>query len=149
MIPDTATRASSHSPSEVNAWIREEMNARLQALENNDRDALIDQRLHELEREWDVERSLQSNFAIVSLVALALTAGNKRWSALALAVPAFMIQHALQGWCPPLSVLRRFGFRTAREISDERFALKAMRGDFDEAVHSRNAQAIAKASRRK
>ena len=47
-----------------------------------------------------------------------------------------MIQHALQGWCPPLAVLRRLGFRTAKEINEERFALAALRGDFDK-IHSK------------
>jgi hypothetical protein len=41
------------------------------------------------------------------------------------------LQHAVQGWCPPIPVLRRFGFRTADEINRERYALKALRGDFD------------------
>jgi hypothetical protein len=39
-------------------------------------------------------------------------------------------EHAVQGWCPPLPILRRMGFRTAREIDTERTALKALRGDF-------------------
>ena len=45
-------------------------------------------------------------------------------------VTAFLFQHAIQGWCPPLPILRRLGFRTAREIDTERTALKALRGDF-------------------
>jgi hypothetical protein len=43
---------------------------------------------------------------------------------------AFLFQHAVQGWCPPVPILRRLGYRTAREIDDERAALKALRGDF-------------------
>lgn len=39
--------------------------------------------------------------------------------------------HALQGWCPPLPVFRCYGFRTAAEIDYERYALKAIRGDFE------------------
>jgi len=45
-------------------------------------------------------------------------------------VGTFLLQHAVQGWCPPLTVFRRLGFRTAGEIARERYALKAMRGDF-------------------
>jgi hypothetical protein len=41
------------------------------------------------------------------------------------------MQHALQGWCPPLPLLRRLGVRTQQEIERERYALKALRGDFD------------------
>jgi hypothetical protein len=43
----------------------------------------------------------------------------------------FLFQHAIQGWCPPVPVLRRLGFRTANEIEQERTALKALRGDFN------------------
>ena len=38
--------------------------------------------------------------------------------------------NALRGWCPPVPVLRRFGVRTGREIEQERYALKILRGDF-------------------
>jgi hypothetical protein len=34
-----------------------------------------------------------------------------------------------QGWCPPLTVFRRLGVRTRREIDLERYAIKALRGD--------------------
>jgi hypothetical protein len=54
---------------------------------------------------------------------------------------AFLVQHAVQGWCPPLVVLRRRGVRTRREIEEERYALKALRGDFSglppDAPHNR------------
>jgi hypothetical protein len=45
-------------------------------------------------------------------------------------VTAFLFQHAVQGWCPPVPILRRLGFRTVTEIEQERHALKALRGDF-------------------
>jgi hypothetical protein len=47
-------------------------------------------------------------------------------------VQGFFLQHALQGWCPPLPLLRRLGVRTQYEIERERYALKAVRGDFQE-----------------
>ena len=52
-------------------------------------------------------------------------------------VGAFLLQHALQGWCPPLPLLRQLGVRTAEEINEERTALKTIRGDFyDVSAHS-------------
>ncbi len=48
------------------------------------------------------------------------------------------IHDALQGWCPPLPLLRRLGLRTAEEISQERNALKALRGDFDKVKKAGN-----------
>lgn len=35
------------------------------------------------------------------------------------------IKHALQGWCPPLPILRRLGFRTTQESEQERAALRS------------------------
>jgi hypothetical protein len=32
----------------------------------------------------------------------------------------FLLQHALQGWCPPVPLLRQLGFRTSYEIEEER-----------------------------
>jgi len=34
------------------------------------------------------------------------------------------LQHGLQGWCPPLPLLRRLGIRTRGEIDREKYALK-------------------------
>lgn len=93
----------------------------------------IDQRLAELDREWDIERVLETNFATVVLAGAALTLGvHRRWAILPAVAAGFMVQHVTQGWCPPLVVLRRLGVRTAGEIERERYALKALRGDFDQ-----------------
>ena len=92
----------------------------------------IDARLAELDREWHVDRTLQANAATLSLVGIVLGAVlDRRWFLLPGAVATFLLQHALQGWCPPLPVLRRLGVRTAEEIAQERYALKALRGDFE------------------
>jgi hypothetical protein len=91
----------------------------------------IEERLHALDEEWDVERALEANAAAFSLGGLTLGIfSSRRWLALPVLVAGFLMQHALQGWCPPLPVLRRLGFRTQREIDQERYALKALRGDF-------------------
>jgi hypothetical protein len=97
----------------------------------------IDERIAELEREWDIERTLEANAASVSLVGLALgVAVDRRFLLIPAAVGAFLLQHALQGWCPPLPILRRLGLRTSREIHDEIVALRILRGDFLERVES-------------
>jgi hypothetical protein len=128
MVPATATRVEAHTSPQFNERVKDDLRERLAAYRSDDRRVLIDTRLRELDREWDVERVLQTNFAALSLVGLALASRvDKRWLILALGVPAFMVQHALQGWCPPLALLRRLGLRTAREINEERFALQALR----------------------
>lgn len=146
MLPDTATRVQEHTAPRLNERIRHAMEDRVSDFRSEDRTVLINRRLAELDREWDVERALQTNFAVASMLGLTLAAKvNKGWFALALAVPAFMVQHALQGWCPPLAVLRRLGFRTSKEINEERFALKALRGDFDDAARGGNPEEIVRA----
>ena len=94
---------------------------------------LIGRRLAELDEEWDTERCLETMAPTITLIGITLgLAVNRKWFALPLLVQAFFLQHALQGWCPPLPVLRRLGVRTAAEIDEERYALKAVRGDFQE-----------------
>jgi hypothetical protein len=91
----------------------------------------IDERIMQLQREWDIERTLEANAASVSLVGLGLGMFvDRRFFLLPTAVAAFLLQHALQGWCPPLPLLRRLGLRTSAEIHDEIIALRILRGDF-------------------
>lgn len=91
----------------------------------------IPARLRELDAEWDIERTLEANASTLAFTGIVLGATvDRRWLALPAIVTAFLFQHAIQGWCPPLPILRRMGFRTAREIDTERAALKALRGDF-------------------
>ncbi len=91
----------------------------------------IDRRLNELDEEWDIERVLEANAAGFTLMGLALGAlVDRRWFILPAAVAGFLLQHSIQGWCPPLPVFRRMGIRTPHEIQQERHALKALRGDY-------------------
>jgi len=91
----------------------------------------IDERIRELQREWDIERTLEANAASVSVLGLVLgLTVDRRFLLLPAAVGAFLLQHALQGWCPPLPLLRRLGIRTSAEIHDEIIALRILRGDF-------------------
>jgi len=93
----------------------------------------INQRLVQLEQEWDIERYLEVNASSIAFLGcvLALTSRKKRWLVLPILVTGFLLQHGLQGWCPPLPLLRWMGVRTRREIDSEKIALKALRGDFD------------------
>lgn len=87
--------------------------------------------LADLDRTWDIERRLEANAATVMLLSTALVATrSKRWLVLSAVVPGFLLQHAIQGWCPPIEAFRRLGARSRNEIDAERTAIKALRGDF-------------------
>jgi hypothetical protein len=91
----------------------------------------IGERLTALEAEWDAERVLFTATGINVLLGLLLGwRVDRRWYAWVAGVGAFQLQHGLQGWCPPLAVIRRLGLRTRREIDEERHALKVCRGDY-------------------
>ena len=100
----------------------------------------INERIKELDREWDLERTLEMNAAAFAFTGTLLAAViNKRWMVLPFLVSAFLAQHAVQGWCPPVEILRRMGVRTRLEIDREKYALKALRGDFREVNDSADA----------
>jgi hypothetical protein len=95
--------------------------------------SVISRRIEELDREWSVERWLETNASALAFsgTLLGLTV-NRKWLVVPLMVTGFLFQHAVQGWCPPLPILRQMGVRTRSEIDREKFALKALRGDFQD-----------------
>lgn len=130
MIPATSLRVPLQTSDEINEQIRQEMHERVARFRDASPET-ITRRLEELDQEWDVERVLEANAASIAFTGCLLTAAvSRRWIVLPMAVTAFLFQHAIQGWCPPLPVIRRLGVRTMREIDEERFALKVLRGDF-------------------
>jgi DNA-binding transcriptional ArsR family regulator len=93
----------------------------------------VSRRIEELEREWDIESYLAMNAsALAATGVLRGAVHSRRWLVAPAVVLPFLFQHAVQGWCPPVPLFRRLGVRTRREIEQERYALKAVRGDFDE-----------------
>jgi hypothetical protein len=130
----TNDRVRAQSAGDANARVDMETRGCLEALANADH-AAIRQHIDTLEREWSVERYLQTNASLLALSGVALGAAvSPRFLALPTIVFGFLFQHATQGWCPPLPVFRRMGMRTRREINREKYALKALRGDFDDAA---------------
>lgn len=105
----------------------------------------ITHRINELHREWDIERVLEVNAASIALSSILLgTFTNKKWFFLTGAVAGFLLQHGVQGWCPPLPLLRAMGYRTRQEIDEEIYALKTIRGDFNTiSPHSQPADILA------
>jgi hypothetical protein len=133
MATSSIRRTEENSPRLANERIRRRTEASLSRALSGGR-AAIDARLAELEREWDTERLLQALAAGFTLSGIVLgSTVNRKWYALPGVVAAFLLQHAIQGWCPPLPLIRALGVRTPLEIEEERFALKVARGDFGRA----------------
>jgi len=143
-LPSTTTRVERSTAEEINARIES------QTIENVrracERPHMITLRLAELDKEWDTERLLEANAATVTLITLGLGfTVSPKWFRFPVVVAGFLLQHAIQGWCPPLPVFRRLGVRTAREINIERTALRILRGDFHHSTEDpREAVAMAR-----
>jgi hypothetical protein len=130
ILPSTSERVPINTADIYNERIRQDAERRVAQCARLGHSA-IDRRLQELDAEWDIERTLEANAA--SIVMITSTLGllvDRRFFFFPIAVGGFLLQHAMQGWCPPLPVLRSMGVRTEAEIDEERYALKALRGDF-------------------
>lgn len=129
IVVRTTARVPDHTPERYNRQIEAETTERVGYYARNS--PKIDARLRELDEEWDIERTLEANAATLALSGTLLGAFvDRRFLVLPAVVSFFLLQHAVQGWCPPVPFFRRRGVRTAREIEIERYALKALRGDF-------------------
>lgn len=92
----------------------------------------ITERIRILNSEWDTERFLEVNAASLIIISSFLGIRHSRlWFMITALTGLFMLQHGLQGWCPPVPFLRKWGVRTAEEINSEKFVLKIIRGDFE------------------
>ena len=95
----------------MNREIDRQTNSNIRRYANNSEE-VINRRIEELDKEWDVERALEVNASTLALTGLLLgVTVNRTWLVLPGVVLSFLLQHGLQGWCPPLPLLRRLGIR--------------------------------------
>ena len=121
------------TPGPVQEHLDQEIQEHITAYANRSKED-ISARIRELDREWDIERLLELNASSLALAGTMLGATvSRKWLTLPAIVLAFLFQHAVQGWCPPIALFRRLGARTRKEIDLEKYALKVLRGDFDSA----------------
>lgn len=141
-MPTTLERVPAHTTAKVNQKIEAGIAESVKKYAAQPQ--MIPSRLMELAKEWDVERAIEANASSISFIGIALGYFiHAYWLILPAMVTGFLFQHAVQGWCPPIPILRRLGFRTAHEIEKERNALKAIRGDYDDVKQSPNKVAAA------
>jgi hypothetical protein len=125
MINESTDRVPRHTAESVNREIRQRTERSVAYFSEHPEE--IPGRLEQLDAEWDVERALATGSSCLSLLGLGLgLSGRRRWFFLPLGVQGFYLQHTLQGWCPPLPIFRRLGFRTPAEIEQERCSLRAL-----------------------
>lgn len=131
-LPDESDRIRANTNEEINRRIDRDIedNIRYYATQN---EKALTERIDSLEDEWDVDRLVQLCISGASISSILLGVfGSKKWWLIAAAGMGLLGNHAVNGWCPSAMVFRRMGFRTRQEIDREKYALKAIRGDFDE-----------------
>ena len=129
---DGFDRVRENTEQYVNAELDERAEDRVHGFAESSREE-ITARIKELEKEWSIERLIESEAPMMALAGLGLGATVSRKF---LVLPAFVFSmvalHGIQGWYPMIPLFRRMGFRSRKEIDREKFTLKAMRGDFKE-----------------
>lgn len=128
---ETADRVRANTSEEINRRIDQKIEDCVREYAKRSQSD-ITRRIEELDREWDMERLLETNASAIAFTGLALgLTHSKKWLIVPGIVLPFLFQHAVQGWCPPVPLFRRLGVRTREEIDRERYALKVLRGDFE------------------
>lgn len=133
-------RVRNYAPPSSIARVDQETRECLANLADADPGAMT-RHIEQLARERDMERYLQTNASLLTLAGIVLGATKSRkWLVIPAIVLPFLLQHAVQGWCPPVPIFRKLGIRTRKEINREKYAIKALRGDFtplsDSAIES-------------
>jgi len=121
MVATTRERMSGNTDQAINARTHRGIQMSLAYYEKHIDE--IDGRLAELEREWSVERILHTGASALTLTGIvgAITRGRH-----SLVAQGFFLEHTLEGWCPPTSLLRQIGIRTRQEIDEERHGLQKL-----------------------
>lgn len=125
-----------HTPEEMNRKIDARVERCVQHMaEQMDRPA-ISHYLEKLEREWDLNRVVTVGASAVTVLGLVLAAKDgKGWKVVSGVAAGLLLQHGIFGFGPLAELVRLLGVRTRREMDLEKFALKALRGDFERIPH--------------
>ena len=124
-------RVRQNTPAEVNSRIDQATMKRVWDYAHKSREE-ITARIEQLDREWDLERVLETGAAGAALTGVVLSGVRSRvWLLLPAAVLASLLQHSLTRRSTAVRLVRGLGIRTRREIEAEKYALRMLRGDFE------------------
>jgi hypothetical protein len=130
MVLNHTDRVRANTAAEVNRRVDEQIERNIRHYSGQTKEEIY-RRIQDLDEEWDIERVLETMASSFSLTGIVLGATvDRKWFLVPTIVLSFLLVHAIQGWCPPLPILRSLGIRTREEIDRERYALKALAGDF-------------------
>jgi len=128
--PTEGNRVRANTAAEVNRRVDDQIERNIRHYSGQTKEEIY-RRIQDLDQEWDIERVLETMASSLSLTGIVLGATvDRKWFLVPTIVISFLLVHAIQGWCPPLPILRSLGIRTREEIDRERYALKALAGDF-------------------
>lgn len=106
------------------------LEARLACLADAGPQAITD-RLAQLDREWSAGRMTKAVIGVLIVSGMALTALAGPWWLILPTIGGFFLLQYLfsrQSWLG--ATFREMGFRSSTDIDQEKFALRALRGDF-------------------
>ena len=91
----------------------------------------ISERLEALEQEWSAGRTTKATLGMLIVAGMALAAlHSPYWLVLPLVAGLLLLQYTFTRVSLMGAMFHRLGFRSGAEIDHEKFALKALRGDF-------------------
>ena len=128
MISDTNTAVDTQNSEPIDIKIEETI--RFYASQSPE---AISRRIEELDRERDLDQMMALAASGVGLGTLVFSfIGGRKWVLVAATALGFLLKHSLDGTSPVAPLLRKRGVRTRSEIDREKYALKILRGDFEQ-----------------
>lgn len=130
-FPKSASRVKINTTTKSNHQINDQMSRNISEYLHAGKED-ISQRIEQINKEWDTERILEANASAIIVVSTLLGfLVNKWFFVICTFISFYLLMHALEGWCPPLPLIRKMGKRTVYEICTEKMILKHLRGDFN------------------
>ena len=103
--PTSADRVRRSTASDVNREIDHQTYSNIRRYANSSEE-VINRRIEELDKEWDVERALEVNALTLALTGLLLgVTVNRKWLVLPAVVLSFLLQHGATGMVPAFTAV--------------------------------------------